>query len=146
MKDALKYVYTSKEAAEIWGLSYQTVTQWYNRGKFENNEAKKSGGAILVTHQGMERIAGEINEEKRQKNILRREIVSILKKVSLSLDKLEGFEQYNAAHLIYECHRIKDIIRKEGFGFLSFSETKTVHEDTLLLLDRTNKLITQRLI
>ena len=51
------------------GLSYQTVTQWYNRGKFANNEAKKVG-AILVTHQGMERIAGEINEEKRQKEYL----------------------------------------------------------------------------
>ncbi|MGU3372624.1 helix-turn-helix domain-containing protein [Bacillus mycoides] len=143
MKDALKYVYTSKEAAEIWGLSYQTVTQWYNRGKFDENEAKKSGGAILVTHQGMERIAGEINEEKRQKNILRREILSALKTVSILLNKLEGFEQYNAAHLIYECHRIKDIIRKEGFGFLSLSETETVHKDTFLLLDRTNKIITK---
>ena len=43
MIEILKYVYTSKEAAEIWGLSYQTVTQWYNRGKFANNEAKKWG-------------------------------------------------------------------------------------------------------
>ena len=42
MIEILKYVYTSKEA-EIWGLSYQTVTQWYNRGKFANNEAKKWG-------------------------------------------------------------------------------------------------------
>ena len=88
------------------GLSYQTVTQWYNRGKFANNEAKKVG-AILVTHQGMERIAGEINEEKRQKNILRRETTNNTKEAALHLDKLQGFEQYNASNLIYECHRIQ---------------------------------------
>ena len=64
-------------------------------------------GAILVTHQGMERIAGEINEEKRQKNILRRETTNNTKEVALHLDKLQGFEQYNASNLIYECHRIQ---------------------------------------
>ena len=64
-------------------------------------------GAILVTHQGMERIAGEINEEKRQKNILRRETTNNTKEGALHLDKLQGFEQYNASNLIYECHRIQ---------------------------------------
>ncbi|AIY72821.1 TPA: helix-turn-helix domain-containing protein [Bacillus tropicus] len=135
MKDALKYVYTSKEAAEIWGLSYQTVTQWYSRGKFENNEAKKSGGAILVTHQGMERIAGEINEEKRQKNILRRGTTNNIKEAAFYLNKLQGFEQYNASTLIYECHRIQIFLRENDFSEISLMEAQKVYEDTTVLLN-----------
>ena len=42
MIEILKYVYTSKEA-EIWGLSYQTVTQWYNRGNLQIMKLKKWG-------------------------------------------------------------------------------------------------------
>ena len=67
MIEILKYVYTSKEAAEIWGLSYQTVTQWYNRGKFANNEAKKWGYSSDTPRDGRE---GEINEEKETKEYL----------------------------------------------------------------------------
>ncbi|HDR4762913.1 TPA: helix-turn-helix domain-containing protein [Bacillus thuringiensis] len=143
MKDALKFVYTSKEAAEIWGLSYQTVTQWYNRGKFEINEAKKSGGAILVTHQGMERIAGEINEEKRQKNIFKRETTNNIKQAALLLDKLEGFEQYNASTLIYECHRIQKFLRENDFADLSLKAVKTVYEDATVLLNHAKEEITR---
>ncbi|MDE3841118.1 helix-turn-helix domain-containing protein [Geobacillus stearothermophilus] len=51
-------VYTSKEAAEKWGLSDNTVTQWCNRGKFRVNEARKSGGTWLVTHKAMVRLTG----------------------------------------------------------------------------------------
>lgn len=52
-------VYTSKEAADKWGLSANTVTQWYNRGKFTDQEARKSAGTILVTHEAMERVSGK---------------------------------------------------------------------------------------
>ncbi|KAB2425371.1 MULTISPECIES: helix-turn-helix domain-containing protein [Bacillus cereus group] len=143
MIEILKYVYTSKEAAEIWGLSYQTVTQWYNRGKFANNEAKKSGGAILVTHQGMERIAGEINEEKRQKNILRRETTNNTKEAALHLDKLQGFEQYNASNLIYECHRIQKFLREKDFTEITLREAQTVYEDATALLNHVKEEISK---
>ncbi|MFL0405202.1 helix-turn-helix domain-containing protein [Bacillus nitratireducens] len=143
MNDVLNYVYTSKEAAEIWGLSYQTVTQWYNRGKFENNEAKKSGGTILVTRQGMERLAGEINEEKRQKNILRRETTNNIKETATHLNKLQGFEQYNASTLIYECHRIQKLLREEDFTKLTLREVQTIHEDATALLNHVKEEVSK---
>ncbi|PUF85794.1 DNA-binding protein [Geobacillus sp. AYS3] len=52
-------VYTAREAEEKWGLGYNTVNKWINRGKFRVNEARKSGGTWLVTHAGMVRITGE---------------------------------------------------------------------------------------
>lgn len=52
-------VYTSREAAELWGLSENTVTQWCNRNKFEKHEARKSSKVWLVTHDGMVRVTGK---------------------------------------------------------------------------------------
>jgi Helix-turn-helix domain len=52
-------VYTAREAEEKWGLGYNTVNKWINRGKFRVNEARKSEGTWLVTHDGMVRVAGE---------------------------------------------------------------------------------------
>ncbi|WP_132220997.1 helix-turn-helix domain-containing protein [Laceyella sacchari] len=62
----LSEVYTSREAAEKWGLSENTVTQWCNRSsdptytgkKFLPNEFRKSGKIWLVTKAGMERLTG----------------------------------------------------------------------------------------
>jgi len=51
-------VYTSREAAEKWGLSENTVTQWCNRKKFTEEEARKSGKVWLVTYDGMVRLTG----------------------------------------------------------------------------------------
>lgn len=51
-------VLTSREAAEEWKLSENTVTQWCNRGKFLPTEARKSGKVWLVTLEGMVRITG----------------------------------------------------------------------------------------
>lgn len=60
MKDSALYqVYTSKEAADKWGLSANTVTQWFNRGKFTDQEARKSAGTIIVTHTAMVRMTGK---------------------------------------------------------------------------------------
>ncbi|WP_138751783.1 helix-turn-helix domain-containing protein [Paenibacillus sinopodophylli] len=56
-KAPLFAVYTSREAAELWGLSENTVTKWCNRGKFNSDEARKSGKVWLVTHDGMVRLA-----------------------------------------------------------------------------------------
>ncbi|OMC72461.1 DNA-binding protein [Paenibacillus sp. FSL H7-0326] len=55
---ALYTVYTSREAAEVWGLSDNTVTQWCNRNKFNDQEARKSGKVWLVTYEGMIRMTG----------------------------------------------------------------------------------------
>lgn len=52
-------VFTSREAAERWGLSENTVTQWCNRNKFDEHEARKSGKVWLVTYEAMKRITGE---------------------------------------------------------------------------------------
>ncbi|PEA52607.1 DNA-binding protein [Bacillus pseudomycoides] len=60
--DILSQIYTSKEAAIKWGLSQNTVTQWCNRGKFSEKEARKSGGTWIVTHKAMEKIAGKLEE------------------------------------------------------------------------------------
>jgi hypothetical protein len=62
MKMPLFEVYTSREAAELWGLSENTVTQWCNRDRFEAHEARKSGKVWLVTKGGMERLT-QIKEE-----------------------------------------------------------------------------------
>ena len=52
-------VFSSREAAELWGYSENTVTQWCNRGRFEGHEARKSGKVWLVTHDGMVRLTGK---------------------------------------------------------------------------------------
>ena len=100
-------------------------------------------GAILVTHQGMERIAGEINEEKRQKNILRRETTNNTKEAALHLDKLQGFEQYNASNLIYECHRIQKFLREKDFTEITLREAQTVYEDATALLNHVKEEISK---
>ncbi len=58
-------IYTSREAAELWGLSENTVTQWCNRSKknepgkkFMVQEYRQSGKVWLVTHAGMVRMTG----------------------------------------------------------------------------------------
>ncbi|MED4914327.1 helix-turn-helix domain-containing protein [Parageobacillus thermoglucosidasius] len=52
-------IYTAREAEKKWGLGYNTVTKWIFRGKFRVNEARKSEGTWIVTHEGMVRVAGE---------------------------------------------------------------------------------------
>lgn len=58
-RSPLDEVFTSREAAELWELSENTVTQWCNRKKFEDGEFKKSGKTWLVTKQGMIRLTGK---------------------------------------------------------------------------------------
>ena len=52
-------IYTAQEAAELWGLAEPTVRQWIRRGKFRDDEVRKSAGTWLVTHEAMERVAGK---------------------------------------------------------------------------------------
>lgn len=56
LEDALFSVYTTREAEKIWGLAENTVNKWCNRGKFYENEARKSGKVWLVTRNGMNRL------------------------------------------------------------------------------------------
>lgn len=53
-------VYTSREASKLWGLSPNTVTQWCNRGRFKEDEARKSENTWIVTKSGMERLKGKL--------------------------------------------------------------------------------------
>lgn len=55
-EEALFSVYTTREAEQIWGLAENTVNKWCNRGKFYENEARKSGKVWLVTRNGMNRL------------------------------------------------------------------------------------------
>lgn len=56
LEEALFSVYTTREAEKIWGLAENTVNKWCNRGKFYENEARKSGKVWLVTRNGMNRL------------------------------------------------------------------------------------------
>lgn len=56
LEEALFSVYTTREAEQIWGLAENTVNKWCNRGKFYENEARKSGKVWLVTRNGMNRL------------------------------------------------------------------------------------------
>lgn len=55
-EEPLFSVYTTREAEQIWGLAENTVNKWCNRGKFFENEARKSGKVWLVTRNGMDRL------------------------------------------------------------------------------------------
>ncbi|MCL6615520.1 MAG: DNA-binding protein [Anoxybacillus ayderensis] len=63
----LHFVYTAREAEERWGLAQNTVVKWIERGKFRINECRKSKGTWLVTHKGMERVAGKPNEKMTER-------------------------------------------------------------------------------
>jgi hypothetical protein len=56
---SLFFVYTTREAEQIWGLAENTVNKWCNRGKFYENEARKSGKVWLVTRNGMNRLTSK---------------------------------------------------------------------------------------
>lgn len=56
LEESLFSVYTTREAEKIWGLAENTVNKWCNRGKFYENEARKSGKVWLVTRNGMNRL------------------------------------------------------------------------------------------
>ena len=58
----LHLVYTAREAEELWELGQNTVVKWIERGKFKINEYRKSKGTWLVTHKGMERVAGRLDD------------------------------------------------------------------------------------
>lgn len=63
--NVLDDVFTTKEAADLWGKSPTSVKQLCTgvQGRpprlIEGIECKKSGGTWLVTRQGMERLYGK---------------------------------------------------------------------------------------
>ncbi|UTG84542.1 helix-turn-helix domain-containing protein [Bacillus paranthracis] len=74
-------VYTSSEAAKIWALSENTVTKWCNRGKFKEEEARKSNGTWLISYEGMVRVTS-VNagsKERRKKEPTNEELTAELK-------------------------------------------------------------------
>lgn len=88
-------VLTSREAAKLYGLSPNTVTQWCNRGRFTNKEAKKSEKTWLVTKSGMERLTKK--EELKMKVFYEDiEIGTVITNQSLTVDEaleLIGFDE-----------------------------------------------------
>lgn len=61
----MENVYTSREAASLWGLAENTVTMWCNRGKFDEGHFRKSGKVWLVSHEGMVKVTGREPGQKK---------------------------------------------------------------------------------
>ncbi|MGC6767744.1 helix-turn-helix domain-containing protein [Enterococcus sp. LJL128] len=61
----LNQVLTFTEAAERWGLaSGNTLRQAVSRGRFQENEIRKSGTVWLTTYEAMSRVFGPLPEQK----------------------------------------------------------------------------------
>lgn len=58
MGGELDNVFSAAEAVKLWGLCECAVRQAHKLGRFKPGEAKKSGGTILVTRAGMDRLWG----------------------------------------------------------------------------------------
>lgn len=106
-------VYTAREAEKIWGLGQNTVTKWIERGKFKISEARKSGGTWLVTHKGMERVAGRLD------NSWMKEIVeNYVNGLKISVDKADMF---------YACDyidEIEDILDEKEIEYTDIEKEK----------------------
>ena len=55
----LDNVFSAAEAVKLWGLCECAVRQAYKLGRFKPGEVRKSGGTILVTRAGMDRLYGK---------------------------------------------------------------------------------------
>ncbi|POD46301.1 hypothetical protein BKM15_26020 [Pseudomonas syringae pv. syringae] len=115
LENPLEIVYTSREAAELYGLSENTVTQWCNRGRFTDEEARKSSKVWLVTKKGMERLT---NKEEKKLKIALSTNPTVEKYLGLALEHNSPFE-YN--HTTFEnIKRLYDFVvdnSEEGFIF-----------------------------
>jgi hypothetical protein len=60
----MQKVYTSAEAAQIWGFEASRVKRACQFARFTENEYRKSKGTWLVTHEGMVRLFGEPHQNK----------------------------------------------------------------------------------
>lgn len=59
----IKDVMTVSEATEIWNLGITTIRKLIERGRFLEDEHRKSKGTWLVTRKGMERLFGYIKQK-----------------------------------------------------------------------------------
>ena len=63
MTGSVDRVYTATEAALRWNLSLSTVRKACVSDRFTDEECRQSGGTWLVTHAGMLRLYGELEEK-----------------------------------------------------------------------------------
>lgn len=79
----LSDVYSTTEAAEIWGIDKSTVRRAIMQGRLiEGDDCRKSGPWVwLVTNQAMERVFGEKPNLKG--------VVNMVKTLTLTLDQYE---------------------------------------------------------
>lgn len=132
LKDTLKYVYTVQEASEIWGVSFKTVIEYFDREAFKGNEAKKSGETILVTYEGMQRIFGDVNEEQKIKNILSHEIKNDLQRMQEIFGGMNQTKvQYNL--IFMRANRIR-LALHDKFTEFNLEEAKKLRDDVAKLL------------
>lgn len=52
-------IYTAAEATKLWGLGESTLRSAIHRGRFKENEVRKSGRIWLIKESAMKRLYGE---------------------------------------------------------------------------------------
>ncbi|WP_141550074.1 helix-turn-helix domain-containing protein [Bacillus pseudomycoides] len=127
-------VYTSKEAAEKWGLSVNTVTTWCNRGKFTLEEARKSGGTWVVTHAGMERVASKSEEYSLKVKIS--ENLNAISKILKEGNDMDTTFMYNNYSLLTEYFKINENAKEANTNINNLEEVRVIYNESVELLNK----------
>lgn len=61
---AINNIFTTAEAAKLWGLDPSTVKRACQQKRFTSEECRKSEGTWLVTERGMIRLYGSLKERE----------------------------------------------------------------------------------
>lgn len=111
----IKEVFTSREAAKIYGLSPNTVTQWCNRGRFQEDEYRQSEKVWLVTRQGMNRLT-----KKRGLDMTGLLWMLSMKSVRMMMDKNDNLlEDYEERLAILKEQVTKELPEEEAIKLLN---------------------------
>lgn len=65
-KITIHEVLTASEASTLWGFESSAVRKSIERGKFQEDEYRKSGGTWLVTYPAMERVFGKAKDKNKE--------------------------------------------------------------------------------
>jgi len=104
----LEQVYSSREAATLWGVAEKTVTQWCESGTLRENERRQSSNVWLVTQEGMERQTGiflidaeRVNQKKKEHlNTVLLRLLSIEKSITQYYNP-KNYYSYNESNMKY---------------------------------------------
>jgi hypothetical protein len=108
ISNPLEQVYSSREAATLWGVAENTVTQWCESGTLRENERRQSSNVWLVTQEGMERQTGiflidaeRVNQKKTEYlNTVLLRLLSIEKSITQYYNQ-KNYYSYNESNMKY---------------------------------------------